>query len=431
MNTLNTRRAAAPATVLAFMLASAAGSAAPAAEPVLPTVAPGSVGLSAERLARIDAALDAEIAAGRKAGAVVLIARRGKIAYFKAYGEADSQTHQPMRTDNYFRLQSMTKPVTSVALLTLLEQGKFQLADPLEKYIPAFKNIRVFKETGPSGEMVLEDLKRPITIEDVFRHTAGFSYGYFSDTPVDRAYKAAGVSYEKTDSVKELTEKLAKIPLLYQPGTTWQYSFAHEVQAYLVEVLSGMPFDAYCQKTIFGPLGMKDTVFGMPADRVARFASITHPGPDGRALPGLAPGDGLDYSKFTGHPYGGASLASTPKDYLRFAQMLLNGGELGGVRILSRKTVETMTANHLAPSTATGFLGAADGYGLGVGVVTDIAQDHALGSTGAVFWGGYATTSVIIDPKEQLVALLFAQYQPSDFAFSGRVRNLVYQAIAD
>jgi CubicO group peptidase (beta-lactamase class C family) len=430
MTSMTTSRwAILPGALLTLLLLNAPAAAARAPETSLAAAPPAALGLSAERLARIDAYLNAEIAAQRKAGAVVLIARRGKIAYFKAYGEADSESHRPMRTDNLFRLQSMTKPVTSVALLTLYEQGKFQLTDPLEKYIPAFKNVKVLKSVGPNGEPVLEDPKRPISIEDVFRHTAGFSYGYFSDTAVDHAYKEAGVSYEKDNSLKEFTEKLATMPLLYQPGTTWHYSFAHEVQAYLVEYFSGMPFDAYCQKAIFGPLGMRDTVFGIPAERAARFAAIYHPGPEGRALPGLAPGSGLDYAHFTGRPFGGTSLSSTPGDYLRFAQMLLNGGRLDGVRILSRKTVELMTADHLAPAIPP--LSPGVGYGLGVGVVTGPAQQASLGSAGQFFWGGYATTSVIIDPKEQLVALLFAQYQPMDFPLIDRWKTLVYQAIAD
>jgi len=423
------RRIALPAALLALLVATVASRAEPPRDPLLAPATPAAVGLSAERLARLDHVLDAEIAAKRKAGAVVLIARRGRIAYFKAYGEADAESHRPMRTDNLFRMQSMTKPVTSVALLTLYEQGRFQLSDPLAKYLPAFKDVRVYQSTGANGELVLEDLKRPITIEDLFRHTAGFSYGYFSDTAVDHAYKDAGVRYETSDSLREFTAKLASMPLLYQPGTKWHYSFAHDVQAYLVETLSGMSFDAYCQKVIFAPLGMKDTVFGVPPEKAARFAAIYHPGSDGRALPGLAPSDGLDYTHFTGRPFGGTSLSSTPQDYLRFAQMLLNGGRLGGVRILSRKTVELMTADHLAPGIPP--LQPGVGYGLGVGVMTDPAQAGSLGSAGQFFWGGYATTSVIIDPKEQLVGLFFAQYQPVDFPLINRWQTLLYQAIAD
>jgi CubicO group peptidase (beta-lactamase class C family) len=429
MNALARRRFALAVTLLTLLWVRPAAPAEAAREAALAPATPAAVGLSAERLARLDRFLDDEIAAKRKAGAVVLIARHGRIAYFRAYGEADSESHRPMRTDNLFRMQSMTKPVTSVALLTLYEQGKFQLTDPLEKYLPAFKNVRVYKGTGPSGELLLEDPKHPITIEDVFRHTAGFSYGYFSDTPVDHAYRDAGVSYEKSDSLKEFTDKLATMPLLYQPGTKWHYSFAHEVQAYLVEYFSGMPFDAYCQKVIFGPLGMKDTVFGVPPEKAARFAAVYHPDAAGRALPGLAASDGLDYTHFTGRPFGGASLSSTAGDYLRFAQMLLNGGRLDGVRILSRKTVELMTADHLAPAIPP--LRPGVGYGLGVGVVIDPAQAGSIGSAGEFFWGGYATTSVIINPKEQLVGLLLAQYQPMDFPMIDRWKVLLYQAIAD
>jgi CubicO group peptidase (beta-lactamase class C family) len=429
MNTLlRIGRITCPAALLVLLTATALASAAPASEAVLPASAPAAAGLSPARLAKLDDYVATEVAARRKAGVVVLVARHGKVAYLKAYGEADVAAHRPMRTDAMFRLQSMTKPITSVALLTLFEQGKFQLSDPLAKYLPAFKDMKVLKGTGANGAPEYEDATRPITIEDVFRHTAGFTYGYFGDTPVDRAYRDAGLVYAEALSLKGFTEKLATLPLLYQPGTHWHYSFAHEVQARLVEVLSGLPFDAYCQKVIFDPLGMKDTVFGVPPERKARFASIYHPDADGRILPGDNWGPD-SYAGFTGHPYGGASLSSTPMDYLRFAQMLLNGGRLGGVRILSRKTVELMTADHLAPVIAAVSPGL--GYGLGVGVLTSPAENGSLGSVGQFTWGGYATTTVIMDPKEQLVAMVFAQYQPSDFDFRNKMVNLIYQSIAD
>jgi CubicO group peptidase (beta-lactamase class C family) len=414
--------------ILAALLAASAALAAPAESAVLPTASPSAVGLSADRLARLDQYIDDQVAAKRKVGAVVLVARRGQVAYLRAYGEADAATHRPMPTDAMFRLQSMTKPVTSVALLTLYEQGKFSLSDPLSKYLPAFKDVKVVKGVDGNGAPVLEDPARPITIEDVFRHTAGFSYGIFGDTPVDRAYRDAGLGYLDSLSLKALTQKLATMPLLYQPGTRWHYSFAHDVQAYLVEYFSGLPFDAYCRKVIFGPLGMKDTVFGVPQERRARFAAIYHPDGDGRLLPG----DNFEpdsYARFTDHPYGGVSLSSTPRDYLRFAQMLLNGGRLGGVRILSRKTVELMTADHLAPAIAT--VGPGLGYGLGVGVLTSPAQAHMLGSAGQFGWSGYATTRVVMDPKEQLVALVFSQVQPGDNEFLDQTIDLVYQSIAD
>ena len=422
------RRLAAALAVLLLQVAPAVG--APPDATVLPATTPAAVGLSAERLARLDRYLDGEIAAGRKAGAVVLIARHGKVAYLKAYGDADAASHRPMPVDALFRIHSMTKPITSVALLTLYEQGRFQLSDPLEKYLPAFTGVKVYKGTAADGTIELEDPKRPITIEDVFRHTAGFTYGYFGDTPVDHAYRTAGVGYAEAGSVGELTDRLATMPLLFQPGTRWHYGFAHDVQARLVEVLSGMPFDAYCQKTIFGPLGMKDTVFGVPPALRARFASIYHPDAAGRLLPGDGmAADGDFYAHATGRPFGGTSVATTARDYGRFAQMLLNGGRLGSVRILSRKTVELMTADHLAPAIPPVAPGL--GYGLGVGVVTSPAQYGQLSSAGEFRWSGYATTGMFIDPKEELVAIVMAQYQPEDYALIEHWTTLVHQAIVD
>ncbi|MBS0373061.1 MAG: beta-lactamase family protein [Proteobacteria bacterium] len=421
------RRTAVPALCLVLAL-SVARAATPADAP-LPAVPPASAGLSAERLARLDQYIESEVAAGRKAGAVVLIARRGQLAYLKAYGEADAASHRPMRADALFRLQSMTKPVTSVALLTLYEQGRFRLSDPVAKYLPAFAHMKVLRNPEAPDAPLYDETTQPITIEDVLRHTAGFSYGYFGDTAIDRAYRAAGLAYTDQLTLQAFVDKLATMPLLYAPGTHWHYSFAHEVQAALVEHFSGMPFDAYCRKVIFGPLGMKDTVFGVPPALRDRFASIYHPAADGRILPGDN-FDGDAYARFTGHPFGGASLSSTPRDYLRFAQMLLNGGRLGDVRILSRKTVELLSADHLAPAgiapLAPGY-----GYGLGVGVMTSPAAAEQLGSAGQFGWGGYATTRALIDPKEQLVAMVFAQYQPQDSEFLDRAFDLVYQAIVD
>jgi len=420
---------------LAAVVLLAASLPALAAGAGLPAAAPESLGFSAERLARIDQFMDGEIAAKRKAGAVVLVARHGKIAYFKAYGTADLASGRPMRSDDYFRLWSMTKPVTSVALLTLYEQGKFRLTDPLAKYIPGFAKARVLAGVDAMGQPSYEDPKRPITIQDVMRHTAGLTYGYFGDTPVDAAYRKAGVDYEKQDSVQSLSEAMAAMPLLYQPGTRWVYSFSHEVQARLVEIFSGMRFDAYCRKAIFEPLGMKDTFFGIPEERRARFAQSYSQGPDGKLavtalsrLLATAPGSGHDdYDHFTQHPFGGAGLASTPLDYLRFAQMLLNGGELDGHRVLGRKTVELMSTNALPEGLTIGEPG--EGYGLGVGVTTSPALAGHLGSAGSFGWGGIASTRVVIDPKEDLVALLFTQYVPSDYGFIDPSMALIYQAL--
>jgi CubicO group peptidase (beta-lactamase class C family) len=389
-------------------------------------VPPESVGLSARRLERLDRYLESQIEQRRKAGAVVLVARHGRIAWEKAYGAMDLASGVPMRADAIFRLFSMTKPVTSVALLTLYEQGKFQLTDPLEMYLPAFRDVRVLAGVDARGEMILEPPRRKVTIQDLFRHTAGLAYGgYFDATPVDKAYQADGIVYARLDSLSELVQKIARQPLLYQPGERWVYSFSHDVLAWLVEYFSGMPFDAYCRKAIFEPLGMKDTVFGMPAGLAARYPTLY--GADAAGALAAAGPEADPYRHLTGRPFGGVGLASTARDYLRFAQMLLGGGALGGVRILAPKTVELMTSDNLPPGTEYWQPGVR--FGLGVAVVTDPAQAGIIGSKGAFGWPGAASTWVDIDPKEDLVALLMVQYFPRDLSFDAEFHTLVYQAI--
>jgi CubicO group peptidase (beta-lactamase class C family) len=389
-------------------------------------VSPESVGLSSERLQRLDRYLESQVVQRRKAGAVVLVARHGRIAWERAYGVMDLASRAPMRTDAIFRLFSMTKPVTSVALLTLYEQGRFQLTDPLEMYLPAFKDARVFAGLDAKGAMILEPPRRKITIQDLFRHTAGFAYGgYFDSTPVDRAYQADGIDYAKLESLSDLVQKIAHEPLLYQPGEQWVYSFSHDVLASLVEHFSGMPFDAYCRKVILDPLGMRDTVFGMPAEKAARYPTLY--GADASGALAALTSSADPYGHLTGRPFGGVGLASTARDYLRFAQMLLGGGEVGGVRILGRKTVELMTSDNLPQGT--GYWQPGVRFGLGVAVVTDPAQEGIIGSKGTFGWPGAASTWVDIDPKEDLVALLMVQYFPRDLPFDAEFHTLVYQAI--
>ncbi len=425
--------------LLAAALGCVAGHGVLAGEPAPPAHAPSaavtpppgtaeSLGFATDRLRRIDAWMDAHIDDGDKAGVLVLVARHGRIAYQSARGFADLGARRPLRGDALWRLYSMTKPVTSVALLTLYEQGKFQLTDPLEKYLPAFKDVKVYAGLDAEGRMLLVAPRRKITVQDVFRHTAGFVYGYFGDTPVDKAYREAGIDYAKSDSLRELVDKMAGMPLAYQPGERWVYSFSHDVLARLVEVLSGLPFDEYCRRTIFEPLGMRDTVFGVPPALAARFALNYSPGKDGAlVVSGDAQHD--DYAHFTRHPFGGAGLSSTAGDYLKFAQMLLNRGTYGGVRILGRKTVELMTADNLPGATPSWGEGAR--YGLGVEVVTDPALNGNLGSRGQFGWGGFATTSFVVDPREDMVALMFTQYTPEDMHFVAEFKTLVDQALVE
>jgi CubicO group peptidase (beta-lactamase class C family) len=436
------------AFVLGFVLAGLF-TAAGAAE--LPTARPADVGLSAERLARLDAAMQAEVDAGRKAGIVALIARRGRVAHLKAFGMAERESNAQMRIDSLFRLYSMTKPITSVALLMLYEEGKFQLSDPLEKYIPAFKGVQVL--AGMDGErMLLTPARRPPTIHDVFRHTAGFSYGFNPQDPIDRAYAQNGVDFGTSPSLKQLVAvDLPKLPLLYQPGERWVYSVAHDVQAYLVEHFSGMPFDQFCRERIFRPLGMTDATFGVPKSVVARYTANYAPRDPANPASGLVAVETREgvapqgapnaspiaagYGRYTDIPFGGLSISSTAMDYALFGQMLVNGGELNGTRLLGTKTVELMTSNNLPPHipgiSVGGPPSGALGYGLGVSVMLRPPEGGNLGSKGTFGWAGAASTWAILDPEEELVLILMSQYMVADFDFAGRFQTLAYAAIVD
>jgi CubicO group peptidase (beta-lactamase class C family) len=394
-------------------------------------VAPESVGLSSERLSVLGRVMQNNIDQKKTAGIVILVARRGSIAYHKAFGMADIESGKKMQTSHLFRLYSMTKPVTSAALLMLYEQGKFQLTDPLEKYIPASRGMKVFSRIEENGGMIFEEPKRKITLQDVFRHTAGFSYGGSDDSPVNKAYREAGINFATLDSLKELVDKLATVPLLYHPGERWVYSVAHDVQAYLVEYFSGVRFGEYLKENIFEPLAMKDAVFGIPKAYVSRYTTCYGPGKEG-GLQAIDKPESSNYARYTDHPFGGLSLSSTAMDYFLFAQMLLNSGKLGQARLLGKKTVELMTSNNLPPSIPDlGAMGGGTGYGLGVSVLLNPAQSGNLGSQGQFGWGGAATTNVIIDPKEELIALYFTQYMPSDMNLVNQFRTLVYQSIID
>lgn len=396
----------------------------------LKTAKPEQVGMSSERLTRIDKFMQEQIDNKKTGGIIVLVARKGKIVHHKVFGYADIESGQKLTTGHLFRLYSMTKPVTSVALLTLYEQGKFQLDDPLELYIPAFKDVMVFSGADDNGEMILEKPKRKITIHDVFRHTAGFSYGFGPDL-VSKSYQEAGMDFQKMDSLKELVDKLVKQPLLYHPGEKWVYSVAHDVQAYLVEYFSGMSFDKYCIENIFRPLGMKDAVFGIPKEYVSRYTTNYGPDKDGNGIVPIDKPETSNYARFTEHPFGGLSLSSTTMDYAKFSQMLLNGGELNGVRILGKKTVELMRANHLPEAVPSISLGSGIGYGLGVSSLINPAASGNLSSVGNFGWGGAATTQVLIDPVEDLVLLFFTQYMPGDMAIQAKFQTLAYQAIVE
>jgi CubicO group peptidase (beta-lactamase class C family) len=393
----------------------------------LPAAAPESVGMSAARLARIDAAIQADVKEGRLPGMVVAVARRGKVVYQKAFGVTSLATREPMRADSLFRLYSMTKPVASVALLTLYEQGRFRLTDPLDRYLPQFANVKVYKGADPNGAPILAAPTRKPTIQDAFRHTLGLASG-LGRSPVDALYRDAGLSMGQLDSLAQEMDKLATVPLLYDPGERWVYGLGHDVQARLIEVFSGMSYADYLQQTIFGPLAMRDTVFGVPPKLKPRFPLVYSPRPDGT----LAPDTADAYARFTDHHFATLSLSGSTPDYLRFAQMLLNDGELDGVRILGSKTVELMRQNHLPPNIPSIAPGStATGYGLGVSVTLDVPALGRLNSVGSFGWSGAATTTFSVDPQEKLTYVIMAQLMPNDAALLQRVESLIYQAIVD
>ena len=392
-----------------------------------PVASPEGVGMSSTRLARLDAALQAEIAAGKLPGMVVAVARRGQVVYEKAFGVANLQTREPMRTDALFRLYSMTKPIASVGLLTLYEQGKFRLTDPVDRYLPQFANVKVYKGTDASGKPMLTAPSRKPTIQDAFRHTLGLASG-LGQSPVDVMYRDAGLSMGQLDSLAQEIDKLGTVPLLYDPGERWVYGLGHDVQARLIEIFSGMSYAEYLQRTIFGPLGMRDTVFGVPARLKARFPVVYSPRPDGT----LAPDTADTYARFTDHHFATLSLSGSVPDYLRFAQMLLNGGQLEGTRILGIKTVELMRQNHLPPNIPSITPGStATGWGLGVSVTLNVPALGRLNSVGSFGWSGAATTTFSVDPQEKLTYVIAAQLMPNDAAIMQRVETLIYQAIVD
>ena len=388
----------------------------------LPLSKPEEAGLSSERLARMDKAIHDYVDAGRTPGVVTLIARHGKVVHIDAYGKADLATGRATRSDDIFRMYSMTKPITSTALLMLFEEGKFQLTDPLSKYFPAFAGAKVYAGSTPQGGMLLDSAKRQITVQDIFRHTAGFSYG-FGNSPVDKMYGDANVF--ATD-LTGLIEKVGKMPLLYQPGDRWVYSVAHDVQAALVEKLSGQPFDEFVRQRIFRPLEMNDSMFKIPADKKSRVPAL-YTLRDGKLAVDKNPIGGADYGE---QVFGGYSISTTISDYALFAQMLLNKGQLNGVRLLSPKTVELMATNHLpATALANGGVGPGTGYGLGVSVLMSPAEKGNIGSVGEFGWSGAANTHVLIDPKEDLVAIYCTQLIEYPFALRAEFVTLLYQSI--
>jgi len=399
---------------------------------------PEDVGLCCRRLGRVSDWMRRQVDDGRLPGISVAIARRDRLVFFETYGARDIERDAPLNADTIFRIYSMTKPITTVAALMLYEEGRFQLDDPLARYLPEFAAPRVWAG-GDARNPTTVRAEQPITIGQVMTHTAGFTYGFLDEHPLDALYRERGVDFQRGDTaLSELVALLAEQPLLFQPGARWNYSVATDVLGYLVEVLSEEPLDVFFEQRIFAPLGMRDTAFHVPAGKHERFAANYTPAKEG-GLDLVDPAAGSRFTRPMVTLSGGGGLVSTASDSLRFARLLARRGELDGTRLLGRKTVETMVANHLPGDLAamgrprfaeTTYEGI--GFGLGVSVMLDPARARIIGSPGEYAWGGAASTAFWIDPVEDLIVLLLTQLTPSwSYPLRRELRVLGYQAIVD
>jgi CubicO group peptidase (beta-lactamase class C family) len=404
----------------------------------LPMAAPGSVGFSGERLKSVDASLQKVVDQGALSGIVTLIARKGKVVSTNAYGYQDLAKKTPMRQDTIFRIYSMTKPITGVAMMKLYEQGKWHPDDPLSRHIPEFANLQVYAGVDGSGKTILEKPAHPPTVGELMTHTAGFTYGFFGATPVDKQYQSDNPF--TAPSLQAFVEKLAKIPLLYQPGSQWVYSVSVDVQGYLVEKLSGKSLPEFMRQEIFEPLGMRDTGFDVPDAKLNRLATVY----SFDAKAGLTPvPNDPNVTKVPGLASGGGGLYSTARDYARFAQMLANDGSLNGVRILAPSTVALMRTNHLPDSLMNGRFGIGlqvmrPGFGFGYDVAV-FEDPHKVGSTtgkGTYLWDGAAGTWFWIDPENDVIFIgmiqrMFGGSGPPMPNLQNLSRALVHQALID
>jgi len=390
----------------------------------LPHATPEDIGLSTAGLARLGSVMRAEIERGRVPGAVALVARRGRLGFFESFGRRDPAQADPMAKDSIFRIYSMTKPIVSVAAMMLWEEGRFLLSDPIGKFLPELGERKVALVRGAEIELV--DAERPITIQDLLRHTSGLTYEFRGSGPVHKMYMAERI-YSRNQSNADQVAALGKLPLLDQPGTKWEYSRSTDVLGRLIEVLSGLTLGEYLQRRLFAPLGMIDTAFYVPVQEHGRLAEAFAKDPDTGA--GVQLIHVHDAPKFES---GGGGLVSTAGDYARFLQMLLNRGRMDGMRFLSRKTIELMTADHLGPITgAPDLLLPGYGFGLGFAVRLEPGIAHVPGSVGQYFWGGLAGTTFWVDPAEDLFAIMLIQGPGQRDYFRNLFRDLVYAAFDD
>ena len=388
----------------------------------LPRARPEDVGLSSAALRRVVPMLQVYVDSGRLAGIAAAVARRGKLVYLETVGSMDSARVTPMRADAVFRIYSMTKPVTTVAILQLLERGRLRLDDPVSKYIPAFAGAKVYAG-GSMRVPEVRPVRAPVTIAQLLTHSAGLTYGVFGTTAVDSIYRGAGLD-RPTLTVAQLADSLARLPLLFEPGAKWNYSLAIDVLGRVVEVVSGKSLDRYFEEEIFTPLGMRSTSFHATPAMTGRVTAIFSAGRGGglRPAPSLLAPVYLPEGKLL---LGGQGLLSTIPDYLRFAQMLLNGGDLDGHRVLKRETVAMMMSNQLPPGVTYG-----GGYTFGFGGSVQVDSGATFASAPGTFqWGGFATTAFWIDPKAQIVGMVWAQRIPTLGLLERDFKRLVYAAV--
>jgi CubicO group peptidase (beta-lactamase class C family) len=410
----------------------------PLAMPEIAVTRPEDVGLCSKRLDRVATWMQQQVAGGRLAGVEVMINRRGRTAFHRCHGKRDLARGADATPDTIYRIYSMTKPLTAVAAMMLYEEGRFQLDDPITRYLPEFAAQRVFTGGG-YGAVATEPAIRDIVFRDLLTHTSGLTYGFMQATPVDAMYRAQKLELPGSpEPLGDIISRLAKLPLIAQPGTEWNYSIASDVLGYLIAVISGQPFEVFLRERVIGPLGMADTDFFVPSDKVVRFAANYDKGPDGR--PRLL--DDPETSRFLTPPKapsGGGGLVGTARDYMRFCQMLLARGAGEEQRLLGRKTVELMTMNHLGGDMAamgqprfaeSNYHGI--GFGLGFSVTLDPARAQILGSPGEYAWGGMASTAFWIDPQEDMAVVMMTQLTPSStYPVRRELRVLAYQAIID
>ena len=395
-------------------------------------VVPETLGLDSERLGRINRTMQGYVDQGQLSGAITVVARRGEIAHAECVGWMDLEAKKPVQLDTLYPIFSMTKPITSAALMMLYEEGHFHLFDPVSRFIPEFKDVQVYVGTVDETPELI-DSEREITIHDLLTHTAGLVSDFWLDPTLTKLAQEVGL-FQPDLTLEEFAKRLSTLPLIHQPGAAWRYGEAYEVVARLVEVISNQPFGAFLKQRILQPLGMHNTGFGIPEgqqDRLVKYYGFSETG-------GLV--EKLEENprwRPSSIPRGGIGLVSTASDYMRFAQMLLNGGELDGVRLLGRKTVQYMTRNHLPQDllpmqVAPGWELPGWGYGFGFSVLMDATQSKVLGSEGLYFWDGIEGTWFWVDPMEKLIGLIMLRMEPwtwMPICYTFQV--LTYQAIVD